>query len=166
MTTPAVGPGTQRWRFRAFVQPLLITIVGVVVSSELYRAGPWLLSGGPSAGPFPSLLLEHAQYVPCIEQVGSTTCGFISFTSAIVGLLFLPVLFAGLLITGVILGRSSRGGWDAFGAVLVALVILALTLIRNPVAPFLALIPIGLGFGVGRWLRPKPTVVPDPTTRE
>ena len=86
--------------------------------------------------------------------------------SALVGLIFLPVLFGGLLITGVILGRSSGDGWVAFGAVLVALGILSVSLIRNPVAPFLALIPMGLGFGVGRWLRPQPRDGSVPTRRE
>ena len=36
VTTPN-GPRTRRWRSRAFVQPMSITIIGVVVSVVLYN---------------------------------------------------------------------------------------------------------------------------------
>ena len=98
MTT--AGPGT-RWRSRAFVQPLLVTLVGVVSSTALFLAAA-ARAGGPP---------------------GQALAGL-----GIVIVLF-PIYLGGLVATGFIAQRSSRGSGLARRATVVAVALLAVALL-------------------------------------
>ena len=161
VTTPVDRQGMRRWSSRAFVQPLAVTVVGVVLSVMLYVAVTWSATG-PSES-------------PCTN--GPDACGyaFIGQMGRAFGLL--PVLLIGLLITGLVVGLSSRDSRLAFRAVLVgtlfttlgggaALVVpdaigeggdVPFRIVSNLAgAAFLGLvllIPIALGLAVGRAVR-------------
>jgi hypothetical protein len=137
MTTPADEPGTRRWRSRAFVQPLLVTIGGALATVAVVGVF------GPS------------------DRSGNNIVGALSATLG---------LIAGLLITGFIVGRSSPDARLALLASLVAVIAWSLltSIAQLRFAPSFVelltvfgvfiitpLIPIWLGFGVGRLVRPK-----------
>jgi hypothetical protein len=136
MTTPAGGSGTPGWRSRAFIQPLLLTVVGELASVVVVQ-----LLMGPAGG---------AESSPVGNVPG-----------IILGTLFLAV---GLLMTGFVVGLTSRDRNLALGAVLAGAIVLTLPIaLISPSSPsvvdrlttiggliVLQLIPIGLGFGVGR----------------
>ena len=164
----------RRWRSGAFVQPLLVTVVGVVLSVMLYLAVT-RSANGPSDG-------------PC--TYGPDACGyaFIGRMGQAFGLL--PVLLIGLLITGLVVGLSSRDSRLAIRAVLVGTLLATLgggaaLVVPGAIAeghdvPFrivsilagaaflglVLLIPIALGFAVGRAVRPSPKHRSDATGPE
>ena len=156
MDEPAQAKPTPAWRSRAFVQPLLVTLGGVVawiamlavlvvVSSTSEPSCPGCLSSG---------------WLPSVQSVVAS----------------LLVLALGPVTTGFIAGWSSPDYGLAIGAVLVAVLILSLAIfvlvlandahngvldgdqIRDdlftvPLAAIALLLPIGIGFGVGRSVR-------------
>ena len=160
--TPAHGPWP-RLRSRAFVQPLLITMAGVVASIGSYQAAKVMAYGPPDG--------------PC--TLSADTCGYMWMGALWQGLTLFPVLLLGLLITGLVVGLSSRDARLAFGAVLVGVVLpplvaSAVFVVPSAIAtggdgPFriasnlagavliglVLLIPIAPGFGLGRVIRPK-----------
>lgn len=154
MTTPASGPGMRRWRSRAFVQPLLVTIIGVAALPTIFLA-PSLLAG-PSSG-----------------SCSGSSCGYGAMAGLGYGLMLLAVWCVVMLLTGFVVGRSSRDSGLAFCAVLVAVgsLALAVTIAYTPynalsfvdrLAIFvgLAIVPlisVGLGFGVGRVFKKRPS---------
>jgi hypothetical protein len=141
MTTPAGGSGTPGWRSRAFIQPLLLTVVGVIASVD------FVLLLGPGRG---------AESSPVGNLPG-----------VIQGTLYLAV---GLLFTGFVVGLSSSERNLALGAVLAAAILLTLPFALNPSPSsgslvdrlvligglaILQLLPILLGFGVGRVVKAR-----------
>ena len=146
------GPKTRRWRSRAFVQPLLITTVGVVVSVALYN-----VARGPTG---------------CPSEVNADTCGYYFMGGMGAAMLTLPVTLVGLLITAFVVGASSDNFGLAFRGVLVGVLVAslvagaAIALGSGPAdgvfsalayAAFIGLvvlIPVAFGFGVGRAVRP------------
>jgi FtsH-binding integral membrane protein len=155
--TPEDPQRTTVWRSRAFVKALLVTIVGVGAPPAVLLA--WSYSIGRASD-------------PCT----GTSCGYGIGVALVYGILFVAVWCAVMLMTGFIVGRSSRGTGLAFRAILVAVVGLALTVsilymtysttsesFLDTVFMFLGLaigplIPVGLGFLVGRSVRGTPDV--------
>jgi hypothetical protein len=154
MTTPA-QPHRRVWRTRAFIQPLLVTIVGVAALPAIFMA--WSLLVGPS----------DDSSSPCTGE-----CGTARLASAFLkGIALLVVWCVVMLFSGFGVGRSSRDSSLAFRAVLVAVVSLALSVsigytlvsttsesLLDTVFVFLGLaivplVPVALGFGVGRMVR-------------
>jgi hypothetical protein len=149
----AGGPGTRRWRSRAFVQPLLVTLVGVAALPAIYMAWSYL-----------------DDIAPCTE----TWCGYGSGVAIISGVVYLAVWCAVMVITGFVVGRSSRDSSLALRAVLVAVGSLALTASIVSTASSttpesfldtiyltlgLAIVPlisVLVGFRVGHLVRPSP----------
>ncbi len=86
MATPSGGSGTRWWRSRAFVQPLIVTIVGVVVSTVLYVAVVQF-ANGVSEGP--------CAYSP-------DTCGYVWMGRIGQAFALIPVYLVALLTTGFI----------------------------------------------------------------
>jgi hypothetical protein len=172
--TPVGRQGMRRWRSRAFVQPLLVTVVGVVLSVMLYLAVIWS-PNGPSDG-------------PC--TYGSEACGYAFMGRMGQAFELLPVLLIGLLITGLVVGLSSRDPRLAFRAVLVGTLLATLgagaalivpgALGEGRDVPFrivsslagaaflglVLLIPVVLGLVVGRAVRPSPKHRSDATDPE
>ncbi len=155
VATPEDGPRTPVWRSREFVQPLLVTIIGVAALPAVYVA--WSYSVGPASD-------------PCTE----TWCGYGIGAAIFYGIIFIAVWCAGMLIAGFLVGHSSRDSWLAFRAILVAVASLALTVsvvvtsasttsesfldtvfmvLGLAIAP---LIPVGLGFIVGASVKKTP----------
>ncbi len=166
MKTPAVGSRTRRWRSRSFAQPLVITLIGLVASIVVYVAAVRLAIG-------PSTLCD----------LGPNTCFYYWAGAFYWVLLLLPVLAVGLLMTGVVVGRSTRDDGLAFGAATMGVVLppLLIAVLALPgaiadgrdvlfrVASYFVgavavglvlLVPIAIGFAVGLIVRPRPT---DPT---
>ncbi len=155
--TPEDRHRTTVWRSRAFVQPLLITIVGVIAPPAVFMA--WRFLVGPPS-----------DFSACTGECGTANLASLLVT----GIALLLVWCALLLIAGVIVGWSSSGSWLAFRGVLVAVVGLALTVsvlytfasttsesLLDTVFLFLGvgfvpLVPIALGFVVGRLVKKKP----------
>ena len=126
-----------------------------------------LLANGPSEG-------------PC--TLSSDTCGYIWMGAMGQALALLPVPLVALLITGFVVGVSSRDAGLAFGAVLVGITLTPLAAAAVAVIPaavatggdvafriasnlagavligLVLLIPIAPGFGLGRVLRPRPRI--------
>jgi hypothetical protein len=169
MATPDDGQRRRDPASRAFVQPLLVSIIGVVASGVFYVAAMWLSQG---------------ESVPCSTD-SSSTCGYIAIGTIFTALSFLPVLFAGLLITGVVVGLSSRDSRLAFRAILVAAVILGITvsilvmvfdashthldarqmvddLLTVPIVAIALLLFIGLGLALGRSIKRRRSQAPPP----
>jgi hypothetical protein len=158
---------TQPLRSRAFVQPLLLTIVGVVASVVLYLAATRLANGGPEG--------------PC--TYGPDACGYVFMASIGQALMLVPVFVVGLLITGLVVGLSSHDSGAAFRAIVVAVLVVPLVGVAAVVVPgelmsgridaillnlgavaaigLLLLLPIGVGFGVGSLVRRNPKDQPD-----
>jgi hypothetical protein len=132
------GPGTRWWRSPAFVQPLLITIGGVVANIAIY------------------VVAVRALDPPCPDA----SCGLLHYeinllmTAAF--LLCLPL--AGMIITGFVVGQKSRDSGLAGRAILVGMPIVWLTLMvateedvnLSSVVSVVGLILVGLGFVLGR----------------
>jgi hypothetical protein len=156
VTVSVDGPRTRRWRTRGFTQPLLLTIVGVTASAVLFEA-----------------LLTSAS--PC--TYGADACGY-SWMGAVGGAIaLLPVLVGGLLITGLVVALSSHDSGLALRATVVGVMFVPVTgvavlefpqalengqgdaIILNVAGAALiglvALVPVALGFGVGRLARPS-----------
>lgn len=155
MTTPPNEPRTGWWRSRWFVQPLLVTTIGLLASVGLYYA---LL--GPAGG-------------PC--SYGPDACAYSMMGRFGQALTLLPVLLVGLLITGLVVGLTSRHANLAFGAALVGVFLTPLVGVVAFLVPvevargqadsivgdlagamfigLLVLIPVAPGFAVGRLLR-------------
>ena len=153
------GPRMRRWRSPAFVQPLLITIAGVVVSVVLYN-----VARGPMG---------------CPSDVNADTCGYYFMGGLGQAIATLPVLLVGLLITGFLVGLLSRDYGLARRAVLVGVLVpplvgaafldvtgglasgpadaIAGTFLGAALIGLILLIPVALGLGVGRLVRPSPT---------
>ena len=109
-TKPDDRPQTRRWRERAFLQPLLVTIIGVAALPALVLAWSLLTSASSDSS-------------PCTGE-----CGTARMAGALItGIGLLLVWFAVMLIAGFDVGRSSRDSGLAFRAVLLAIVGLALT---------------------------------------
>ena len=155
--TPADRHWTTVWRTRAFVQPLLITIIGI---------------GAPPAVLFAWSLAIRAASGTCSNCGGG---GGYGIGAAIVyGIMFVAAWFAIMLIAGFVVGRSSRDSRLALRAVLVAVASLPLTVVivytafssmsesvLDIVFAFFAiavvpLISVGLGFVVGRSVKNTP----------
>ena len=147
--TPEDRHRTSAWRSRAFVQPLLVTILGV--------------------GAAPAVLLVWSYFIgPASDPCTGTSCGYGIGVAIVYGITFVAGWCAVMLITGFIVGRSSRGSGLAFRAILIAMVGLALTVsilyttysttsesFLDTAVIFLGLamgplIPVGLGFVMGR----------------
>ena len=96
-------PRTRRWRSRAFVQPLLITIVGVVGSVGLYYS-----VRGPTG-------------LPCTFNADS--CGYVWMGAIGQAVAALPALLVGLLITGLVVGLLSHNAGLALRAVVVGVMV-------------------------------------------
>ena len=157
MTTRGVDRGAQLWRSRAFVQPLLVTVVGVAALPAALIA--WRFLDPSPLSPYPTS--------DCTNE-----CGTARFAAGLVnGLILLGVWCVLLLAVGFVAGWSSPDARVAFGAVLVGMVGLAFSVavvtlsttsesILDIVGIFLGvatvpLIPIALGFGVARMVRPR-----------
>ena len=156
-TAPEDRPQTRRWRERAFLQPLLVTIVGV--------------AGLPAAVLAWSILATAPSDSSCTGECGTARMA----GTLITGIGLVLVWFAVMVIAGFDVGRSSRDSGLAFRAVLVAVVGLALTVsivytalstasesLADIVFVFLGLtfVPlalIGLGFAVGLLFKKTPT---------
>ena len=148
---------TRGWRSPAFVQPLLITIAGVVVSVVLYN-----VARGP---------------VGCPSDVNADTCGYYFMGGLGQAIATLPVLLVGLLITGFLVGLLSHDYGFALSAVVVGVLVpplagtavldvtgglasgpadaIAGTFLGAALIGLVLLIPVALGFGVGRLVRPS-----------
>jgi len=144
-----------RYRSRAFLQPLLVTIVGVTLLPGIFIAWRYL-------------------FVPPSEPCTATWCGYGIGQAIILGVALLAVWCTGMLIAGAAVAWQTRDPKLAFRAILVALASLALlvTIVATTSSPtseslldivsiFLAtgitfMIPNLLGFGVGRLGRPRP----------
>lgn len=147
---------TTVWRSRAFVQPLLITIIGI---------------GAPPAVLFAWSLAIRAASGTC-TNCGGGGCGV--GAAIVYGIMFVAAWFAIMLIAGFVVGRSSRDSRLALRAVLVAVASLPLTVVivytafssmseslLDIVFAFFALaivplISVGLGFVVGRSVKNTP----------
>lgn len=148
METDQDRPRTRAWRSRAFVQPLLITVVGVVAPIALPVA----------------LAMATNRSEPCT----GSSCAYIDFSAIIRGLLLYALC---LLITGIVVGLSSQDSGLAARAILIVVATVSLTafavslvsdsrtkdllylrdLVGSCVAVAISLlVPIGLGFGIGR----------------
>jgi lysylphosphatidylglycerol synthetase-like protein (DUF2156 family) len=141
---PPGEPQTPVWRSRAFIQPLILTIVGVVASFAIYLAA------------------VRAFNPPCPDA----SCGILHYEIQLLVsgavLLFLPL--AGLLITGGVVGNSSRDSGLAGRALLAGMAIVWLSLtvatmdaVLSMFTSIASLILIGLGFGVGRKVKKRPS---------
>jgi hypothetical protein len=147
--TPEDRDRTTVWRSRAFVQPLLVTLLGI--------AAP------------PAILFAWASIGPPSDPCTGASCGpGYGIVAAIIRGLLISAGY--MLIVGFVVGLSSRDSRLAWRAVLVALVILwvAASVVSAATRPTLGarelvddlagygvfavvlLIPIGLGFRVGR----------------
>lgn len=144
------------WRSRGFVRPLWITIVGVAAPPAILMAWTWAVGLASD---------------PCTE----TWCGYGIGATIIYGIVFLAAWCVAMLGAGFLIGRTSRDSRLALRAILVALAGLALTVtvaltslsatsisLLDAVVVALGyaigpLIPMGLGFIVGRSARPAPT---------
>jgi hypothetical protein len=159
LSTPA-KPG-RRWRSRAFAQPLLATIVGVVGSVVLYL-DVVRLANGPSDG-------------PC--TMGPDSCGYIWIGAMTQAVALLPVLLVGQILTGFVVGRSSSDTGLALRAILTVFVVplllgFVIAIVEDVgngldaqriVSHFLGwsiglvlVFPIAIGFAVGSGVRPRP----------
>ena len=152
-------PRMRRWQSRPFVQPLLITIVGVVASVVLYN-----VARGPMG---------------CPSDVNADTCGYYFMGGLGQAIATLPVLLVGLLITGLVVGLVSHDYGLALRAVLVGVLVpplvgtavlditgglasgpadaIAGSFLGAALIGLVLLIPVALGFGVGCLVRPRPT---------
>jgi hypothetical protein len=139
------------------MQPLLLTILGVTASAVLFEA-----------------LLTSAS--PC--TYGADTCGYSWMGAFGEAVALLPVLVGGLLITGLVVGLSNHDPRLAVRAVLVGVMVvpvgglvvlefprllaegradaLVLNVAGATLIGLVALVPVALGFGVGRMVRPSP----------
>jgi hypothetical protein len=147
---------TTVWRSRAFVQPLLITIIGI---------------GAP-----PAVLFGWSSWIRAASDACTGNCGASYGVGAAIvyGVIYLAVWCAVMLIAGFVVGRSSRDSRLAFRGVLVAVVSLPLTVVivyasYSPTSESLLdivfaffvfavvpLISVGLGFIVGRAITKTP----------
>jgi len=153
MTTPAGDPGTRRWRSRAFVQPLLITAVGVWANIAIY-------------------LVAVSIFNP---RCPDASCGLLHYEINLLMsgalLLFLPLV--GMIITGWVVGQKGPRSGLAGGAILVGMAIVWLSLMvltqmdvtLSSVVSVVSLILVGLGFVLGRRGRPSPNDQSDATGR-
>jgi hypothetical protein len=158
MTTSA-EQRTRWWRSRAFVQPLLVTIVGVAALPAIWFAWSFFF----------------------VDRCTSCEVGYGIGQAIFYGIILLAAWCGGMLIAGLLVGRSSPDSRLAFGAILAAVASLALSVrivvtstsqtsesFLDIVEMFLglAIVPVmavGLGFGVGRLARPMPNDQPDST---
>jgi hypothetical protein len=162
VTVSVDGPRTRRWRSRGFMQPLLLTIVGVTASAVFFEA-LLLQANGPSDG-------------PC--TYGPDGCGYSWMGAVGEAFTLLPVLVGSLLITGLVIGLSSHDPGLAIRAVVVGVIlvpVVGLVVLEFPrllaegrvdaivlniagaaLIGLIALVPVALGFGVGRLVRPGP----------
>jgi hypothetical protein len=135
-------PKRRFWRSPEFVQPLLITFVGVVVSLVLYEVVLGSLDTCPGC----------SEFFNAIETI--------------------PVALAGLLITGLVVGLVSHDSGASLRAVLVGVMVPLLILVVGTMdvgdrgdaheifsaltfgafVGLVLLVPAALGFGVGRVL--------------
>jgi hypothetical protein len=146
------------------MQPLLITIVGVAVSAFLYEAVVTSTNGASDG--------------PC--TYGPDACGYVFIGRMGQAIALIPVLLVGLLITGLVVGLSSDDSGLARRATLAGVMVPLLAGSAALVVPgaiadghdvpfrivsilagaaFLGLallIPVVLGYGVGRVIRPSP----------
>lgn len=154
MTTPATESESRRWRSRAFVQPVLVTIVGVAGPPAIFLAVTWV----------------SARLDP---RCPSCDVGYGIGMAIIIGVILFGVWLVVMLAAGFVVGRSSADSWLALQAILavVASVALTMSIIGTTTSPdptslldvasiFLAfaawtLVPTVLGYGVGRSLRPS-----------
>jgi hypothetical protein len=163
---------TQRWRSRAFAQPLLITIVGVVTSAVVYVAAT-RFANGASEG-------------PC--TYGPDACGYVFMGRIGQAFVLLPVFLVGLLITGIVAGLTSHDSGLALRAIAVGVLLvplagvavvvvpgelvsgrldaIVLNLVAVAVIGLLLLVPVGLGFLAGRWARRSRDDQPEATVPE
>ena len=149
MATPEDGPPTRPWRSQAFAQPLILTVAGVLAPIAILLALSALGSSKP-------------------EACTGLSCGWINYSGIMQGLLIYAVW---LLITGFVVGITSRDSGLASRAILLAVALLSVTAIigawvsdsqtkdfvyvRDLVVGVVTLaialfVPIRLGFAVGR----------------
>ena len=138
MTTPMGGTATRGLLSRAFVQPLLITIVGTCPSIAIY------------------VMAVRSSNPPCPDA----SCGLlvyeINLLISAAFLLFLPLV--GMIITGLVVGQTSRDLELATRAILVGMPIVWFGLIfateqdviLSSVVSVVSLGLVGLGFVLGR----------------
>jgi hypothetical protein len=138
MTTPLAGTGARRLRSRAFVQPLLITIVGTLASLAIY------------------LMAVRSSNPPCPDA----SCGLLHYEINLLisgaFLLFLPLV--GMIITGLVVGQTSRDLGLAGNAILAGMPIVWFVLIfateqdvlLSSVVSVVSLGLVGIGFMLGR----------------
>lgn len=166
-------PGKRRWRSRAFVNPLLVTVVGVASSVVLYLSVTWSAIGSSElACPY-----------------GPDACGYVFLGRLGQHIAHLPALLIGLMITGLVVGLSSHDSRLAFRAIVVGTLLTLLVggavqvrpdaiadgqEVPFRIASILALsafiglallIPVALGFGLGRaarWIAKGPSGVTGP----
>ena len=154
--TPEDRQRSTGWRSRAFVQPLLITIIGVLAPPAVLFV--WGLASRAGSA--------------CTSNCGGGGYGIVG--AIVLTIAFIAAWCAAMLIAGFIVRRSSRDSRLAVRAVLVAVASLALTVVivftaYSPpseslvdiVSAFfgLAVVPlivVGLGFVVGRPVRKTP----------
>ena len=143
MTAPTGGPVTRWWRSRAFWQPLLITIGGVIATVAAVRVlGPSDVSGNNVVGALVAMLGL---------VVGLLVTGFVvGLSSPDTRLALLASLLAACAMTlaRLIADSIADAASDllSFGELLTVMAVLTIT----------PLVPIWLGFGVGRLVRPSP----------
>lgn len=122
MTTSSTEPETRAWRSRAFVQPLLVTILGVWVVPALV-----FLAWGAFFGP-------RQDSSPCTGECGTVrlAAGFVT------GIYFLVAWSVAVVIVGFLAGRSSPDAWLALRAVLLGVmlppVVVAVLLLPGAIA--------------------------------
>jgi hypothetical protein len=155
----------RQWGSRGFVLPLLLTVVGVIASVALY-----LTVARSASGPSES---------PCNN--GPDVCGYVLMGSLGQAFAVLPVLLIGLVITGLVVGLSSRDSRLAFRAILVGTLLgpmaggavlavpgsiadghdvafkIVSILAGAALVGLILLIPVALGYGIGRAVRPRTT---------